>query len=98
MKSMKLIGLALGASLATVALMTGQWFILPIIAIMPVAAALSVIIQVSYFKWTGGQRFFRKAPIHHHFEELGWSETQVVQRFWLVGILASMIGVSLTLL
>jgi phospho-N-acetylmuramoyl-pentapeptide-transferase len=90
--------LALGASLATVALMTGQWFILPIIAIMPVAAAVSVIIQVSYFKWTGGQRFFRKAPIHHHFEEIGWSETQVVQRFWLVGILASMIGVSLTLL
>lgn len=90
--------LALGAALGTVALMTGQWFLLPLIAIMPVAAALSVIIQVSYFKWTGGQRFFRKAPIHHHFEELGWSETQVVQRFWLVGILASMIGVAFALL
>ena len=90
--------LALGAALGTVALMTGQWFLLPLIAIMPVSAALSVIIQVSYFKWTGGQRFFRKAPIHHHFEELGWSETQVVQRFWLVGILASMIGVAFALL
>lgn len=90
--------LALGAALGTVALMTGQWFLLPLIAIMPVAAALSVIIQVSYYKWTGGERFFRKAPIHHHFEELGWSETQVVQRFWLVGILASMIGVAFALL
>lgn len=90
--------LALGAALATVALMTGQWFLLPLIAILPVSAALSVIIQVGYFKWSGGQRFFKKAPIHHHFEESGWSETQVVQRFWLVGILAAMVGVSLALL
>lgn len=90
--------LALGASLGTVALMTGQWFLLPIIAIIPVAEVLSVVIQVSYFKWTGGQRVFRKAPIHHHFEELGWHQVQVVQRFWLVGILAAMIGVALALL
>jgi phospho-N-acetylmuramoyl-pentapeptide-transferase len=90
--------LALGGALGVVALMTGQWFILPLIAIMPFSATASVIIQVSYFKWTGGQRFFKKAPIHHHFEEIGWSEMQVVQRFWLVGILASMIGIALTLL
>ncbi|MCI0708584.1 MAG: phospho-N-acetylmuramoyl-pentapeptide-transferase [Chloroflexi bacterium] len=90
--------LALGAALATVAIMTGQWFLLPLIAILPVSAALSVVIQVAYFKWSGGQRIFLKAPIHHHFEELGWSETQVVQRFWLVGILAAMVGVSLALL
>lgn len=90
--------LALGASLGTVALMTGQWFLLPLIAIMPIAATLSVIIQVSYFKWSGGQRIFKKAPIQHHFEELGWSETQVVQRFWLVGILAAMVGVAFALL
>jgi phospho-N-acetylmuramoyl-pentapeptide-transferase len=58
---------------------------------------------VSYFKLTRqrtgqGQRLFKMAPLHHHFELLGWSETQVVQRFWLVGILAAMLGVALALL
>ena len=90
--------LALGAALATVALMTGQWLLLPIIAIIPVAEVASVILQVSYFRMTHGQRLFRMTPIHHHFELAGWSETQVVQRFWLVGILAAMVGVSLALL
>ena len=90
--------LSLGAALATVALMTGQWLLLPIIAIIPVAETISVILQVSYFKFTGGQRIFRKAPLHHHFEEGGWSETQVVQRFWLVGILAAMTGIAFALL
>lgn len=90
--------LALGAALGTVALMTGQWLLLPIIAIIPVAEALSVIIQVSYFRLSGGQRIFRKSPLHHHFEEGGWSETQVVQRFWLVGILAAMTGIAFALL
>lgn len=90
--------LPLGAALGMVALMTGQWLLLPLIAIIPVAVTLSVIIQVSYFKWTGGQRVFRKAPLQHHFEEIGWSETQVVQRFWLVGVLAAMSGVALALL
>lgn len=90
--------LALGAALGTVALMTGQWLLLPIIAIIPVSEVLSVILQVVYFKLTGGQRLFRMAPLHHHFELRGWSETQVVQRFWLVGILASMFGVALALL
>ncbi|HAJ05894.1 MAG TPA: phospho-N-acetylmuramoyl-pentapeptide-transferase, partial [Chloroflexi bacterium] len=51
-----------------------------------------------YFKWSGGKRVFRMAPLHHHFELLGWSETQVVQRFWLVSILSGMIGVALALL
>jgi phospho-N-acetylmuramoyl-pentapeptide-transferase len=90
--------LALGAALGTIALMTGQWLLLPIIAIIPVAEMMSVIIQIIYFKWSGGQRIFRKAPLHHHFEERGWSETQVVQRFWLVGILAAMSGVAFALL
>jgi phospho-N-acetylmuramoyl-pentapeptide-transferase len=90
--------LSLGAALGTVALMTGQWLMLPIIAIIPTAEALSVVMQVSYFKMTGGQRIFRKSPLHHHFEEGDWSETQVVQRFWLVGILSAMIGVALVLL
>ncbi|MGD2156171.1 MAG: phospho-N-acetylmuramoyl-pentapeptide-transferase [Anaerolineales bacterium] len=89
--------LSLGATLAVVALMTGQWAILPIIAIIPVSVTLSVIIQVLYFKWSGGRRIFKMAPIHHHFELSGWSETQVVQRFWLISLLAGMVGVALAL-
>ncbi len=78
--------------------MTGQWLLLPIIAVIPVAEVLSVILQVSYFRLTHGRRLFRMTPIHHHFELGGWSETQVVQRFWLVGILSAMLGVALALL
>jgi phospho-N-acetylmuramoyl-pentapeptide-transferase len=87
----------LGATLAVVALMTGHWILLPIIAIIPVSEVLSVIIQVAYFKWTKGKRVFRMTPLHHHFEVSGWSETQVVQRFWLIGLLAAMLGVALAL-
>ncbi len=89
--------LSLGATLGVVTLMTGQWLLLPIIAIIPVSEALSVIIQVAYFKATGGKRLFRMAPLHHHFELMGWSETQVVQRFWLVGLLFAMLGIALAL-
>jgi phospho-N-acetylmuramoyl-pentapeptide-transferase len=88
---------ALGATLAVVALMTGQWLLLPIIAIIPVSSALSVMLQIGYFKITHGKRLFKMAPLHHHFELLGWSETQVVQRFWLVGLLTAMLGVALAL-
>lgn len=90
--------LALGAALGIVALMTGQWLLLPMVAVIPVAGLVSVILQVAYVRMTGGKRLFRMAPIHHHFELGGWSETQVVQRFWLVSILAAMLGVSLALL
>ncbi len=90
--------LALGATLGTIAVMTGQWLLLPSIAIVPVADTVSVALQVTYFKRTGGQRLFRMAPLHHHFELGGWSQTQVVQRFWLVGLLSAMIGVALALL
>jgi len=94
--------LALGATLATVALMTGQWLLLPIVALVPVAVTLSVVLQVAYFKFTRrrygqGRRLFKMTPLHHHFELLGWSETQVVWRFWLVGLLAAMGGVALAL-
>jgi phospho-N-acetylmuramoyl-pentapeptide-transferase len=92
--------LSLGATLAVVALMTGQWAVLPIVAIIPVSVTLSVIIQVSYFKITKrlygeGRRVFKMTPLHHHFELSGWSETQVVQRFWLISLMAAMIGVAL---
>ncbi len=90
--------LALGATLGVVALMTGQWLLLPIIAIIPLSETLSVIIQVLYFKLTGGLRLFKMAPLHHHFELSGWSETQVVQRFWLVSLIAALIGIALALI
>jgi len=87
--------LSLGATLAVVALMTGHWVLLPLIAIIPFSTVLSVILQVAYFKWTGGKRLFKMSPLHHHFELSGWSETQVVQRFWLISLMAAMIGVAL---
>jgi phospho-N-acetylmuramoyl-pentapeptide-transferase len=87
--------LPLGAVLGVVALMTGQWLLLPIIAIIPLSETLSVMIQVTYFKLTKGKRFFKMAPLHHHFELLGWSETQVVQRFWLVSLLFAMLGMAI---
>lgn len=94
---------ALGATLGVIALMTGQWLLLPLIALIPTAETLSVIIQVSYFKVTKrlygqGRRIFKMAPLHYHFEMLGWSETHVAQRFWLVNILAAMLGIALALL
>ncbi|MFO7321552.1 MAG: phospho-N-acetylmuramoyl-pentapeptide-transferase [Chloroflexota bacterium] len=90
--------LALGATLGTVAIMTGQWLLLPLIAIVPVAEMMSVILQVTYFRLTRGQRLFRMSPLHHHFELGGWSETQIVQRFWLVGLLSAMAGIALALI
>lgn len=90
--------LPLGATLAVVALMTGQWALLPVIAIIPVSVTISVILQVAYFKLTNGRRLFKMAPLHNHFELSGWSETQIVQRFWLVSLLAAMIGVALALI
>jgi len=57
-----------------------------------------VILQVGYFKRTGGKRLFKTAPVHIHFELLGWSETQVTLRFWLVAIFAGLVGVALSLL
>ena len=89
--------LSLGATLAVVALMTGQWPLLLVIGIIPLSEALSVTLQIGYFKLTKGKRLFKMAPIHLHFELLGWSETQVVQRFWLIGLLAAMFGIGLTL-
>jgi phospho-N-acetylmuramoyl-pentapeptide-transferase len=89
--------LSLGATIGVIALMTGQWALLPIIAVIPVSEALSDIIQIFYFKLTHGRRFFKMAPIHLHFELLGWSEMQIVQRFWLIGLIGGMLGLGLAL-
>jgi phospho-N-acetylmuramoyl-pentapeptide-transferase len=89
--------LGLGATLAVVALMTGQWAVLPIIGIIPLMDLLSVVIQVVFYKLTKGRRVFKMTPLHHHFELSGWSETQIVQRFWLIGLVAALVGVALSL-
>lgn len=89
--------LPLGAGLATVALMTGHWLLLPVIGVVFVAEVLSDVIQIAYFKTTGGQRLFRKTPLHHHLELIGWSEPQVVMRLYLFGIAGAMVGVALAL-
>jgi phospho-N-acetylmuramoyl-pentapeptide-transferase len=75
--------LTLGALLAILAFQTNQWLLLPLVGGVFIIEALSVVLQVSYFKWTGGKRLFKMSPIHHHFEKSGWSETQVTMRFWL---------------
>lgn len=95
--------LALGATLGLVAIMTGQWLLLPVVGFVFMAEAGSVILQVSYFKWTKrlygeGRRIFKMSPLHYHFELLGWSEMQVKERFWLVGVLCGMLGVALALI
>jgi phospho-N-acetylmuramoyl-pentapeptide-transferase len=95
--------LSLGATLAVVCLMTGQWPLLMVIGIIPFSNTVSVVIQTAYFKYTKwrfgeGRRIFKMAPLHHHFELSGWSETQVVQRFWLISLLAAMIGVALAVI
>jgi phospho-N-acetylmuramoyl-pentapeptide-transferase len=87
--------LALGATLGVVAMMTGHWILLPILAIIPVSEILSVIMQVSYFRITGGRRIFKMSPIHLHFELSGWSENQIVLRFWLISLLFAMVGIAL---
>jgi phospho-N-acetylmuramoyl-pentapeptide-transferase len=89
--------LSLGATLAVTALITGQILVLPLIGIIFVVETLSVIIQVAYFKATGGKRVFRMTPLHHHFELGGWDEEKITIRFWIIGILAALLGVTLFL-
>ncbi|CAN5638789.1 phospho-N-acetylmuramoyl-pentapeptide-transferase [soil metagenome] len=89
--------LSLGAALATAAFMTGQWLLLPVVGFVFMMVTLSVMLQVSYFKLTGGKRIFRMTPIQHHFELIGWSETQITLRFWLIGMMSGLFGVALAL-
>jgi phospho-N-acetylmuramoyl-pentapeptide-transferase len=84
--------LALGATLAVMALITGQILLLPLIGIIFVLEVGSDIVQILAFKLTG-RRVLRMAPLHHHFELGGWDEEKITLRFWIVGILAAMLGV-----
>ena len=86
-----------GATLAVTALITGQILVLPLIGIIFVVETGSVILQVAYFRLTGGKRLFRMSPIHHHFELGGWDEEKITIRFWIVAILAALLGVTLFL-
>jgi phospho-N-acetylmuramoyl-pentapeptide-transferase len=89
--------LSLGATLAVTALITGQILVLPLIGIIFVIETGSVMLQVAFFRATGGRRLFRMSPIHHHFELGGWDEEKITIRFWILGILAALLGVTLFL-
>ena len=86
--------LALGAALGTVAVIVRQEIVLFVMGGVFVAETLSVVIQVAYFKWSGGKRVFRMAPVHHHFELKGWHENQVVVRAWIITMLLVLAGLS----
>jgi len=90
--------LALGAALATVALMLNQMLVLLVVGFVFAIEALSVMLQVGYFKLTGGKRIFRSSPLHNHLELLGWHENEVTQRFWIVSMLAGVAGFTLALI
>lgn len=89
--------LALGATLAVIALITGQILVLPLIGLVFVVETASDIIQIGCYKITKGKRVFKMAPLHHHFELSGWDEEKITLRFWIVGILAGLLGVTLFL-
>ncbi len=86
--------LSLGGALGAVAVLSKQEILLVIVGGVFVAEALSVMLQVGYFKLTGGKRIFRMAPIHHHFELMGWPETKVVIRFWIISVILGLIALS----
>jgi len=86
--------LALGAALGTVAVIVRQEIVLFIMGGVFVAETLSVMIQVMYFKYSGGKRIFRMAPLHHHYELKGWKENQVVVRFWIISMMLVLFGLS----
>jgi phospho-N-acetylmuramoyl-pentapeptide-transferase len=91
--------LALGGLLGVIALSLRQELLLAVVGAIFVVEAISVMLQVYYFKYTRirfgeGRRIFRMSPLHHHFQKCGWSETQVVVRFWMVGTILAAIGVA----
>jgi phospho-N-acetylmuramoyl-pentapeptide-transferase len=86
--------LSLGAALGTVAVIVRQELVLFIMGGVFVAETVSVMLQVLYFKWSGGKRIFRMAPLHHHYELSGWKESQVVVRFWIITMMLVLFGLS----
>ena len=84
--------LSLGAALSTVAVLTNTHIILLIVGGLFVVEMASVVLQVAYFRATGGKRIFRMAPIHHHFELSGWAEPKIAVRFWIVAVVCGIVG------
>jgi phospho-N-acetylmuramoyl-pentapeptide-transferase len=86
--------LALGGALGTIAVVIRQEVLLGVVGGIFAVEALSVMIQVGYFKWSGGKRIFLMAPLHHHFEKLGWAEQKIVVRFWIVAAVLALVALS----
>ena len=86
--------LSIGGALGTLAVLSKHELLLVIVGGIFVIEALSVMLQVSYFKISGGKRIFRMAPLHHHFEEKGWSEPKVTVRFWIVAVILALLSLS----
>jgi phospho-N-acetylmuramoyl-pentapeptide-transferase len=86
--------LSIGAALGTVAVIIKQELLLVIVGGIFVMEALSVILQVGFFKMTGGKRIFLMAPFHHHFEKKGWQEPKVVVRFWIISIVLGLMALA----
>jgi phospho-N-acetylmuramoyl-pentapeptide-transferase len=86
--------LSLGGTMAVIALLIKQEFLLFTVAGVFILEALSVLLQVSYFKVSKGKRIFKMAPLHHHFELSGWPEERVVIRFWILGIIFALFSLS----
>jgi phospho-N-acetylmuramoyl-pentapeptide-transferase len=89
---------AIGTTLAVVAFLTNSVLVLPIIAIILVIEALSTIIQIASKKLRGGKKVFLSAPIHHHFQALGWPETKITMRFWVISAISAIIGLAIALI
>lgn len=86
--------LSLGGALGVVSVITKHEIVLAIVGGLFVIETLSVIIQVYYFKMSGGKRIFKMAPLHHHFEKGGWPESKVVTRFWIIALIFALVGLS----
>ena len=84
--------LAIGGAIGMVAILSKQEVVLLLVGGLFVIEAMSVIIQVGFFKVTGGKRVFRMAPLHHHFELSGWAEPKIIVRFWILSIMFALMG------
>lgn len=90
--------LALGATLGVLAMLTNTFVVLIIIAAVFLAEIISVVLQISYRRLTHGKKIFLSAPLHHHLEALGWPETKVTMRFWVIGGVCAVVGIVVALL
>ena len=86
--------LAIGGALGTLAILSKQELLLFFVGGLFIVEALSVLIQIFYFKVTGGKRVFKMAPLHHHFEILGWPESKIVVRFWIIAIIFALFSLT----